>query len=175
VPLNRFGAAVATVVVIGVAATAPNILNRPTKHVQRAAAMTCVPHARLYGTAPAGFEYVTLKGGDRREIIEDLGLEGDDFRKVDIAVAQGPEDDDTAVLVAIPRSSAADGLDDYVAGAKESGRDVTRETLAGHDAARIENPDGSKLLATVKGCHIVIVIAPDETIVKRVAPAVFAA
>jgi hypothetical protein len=50
---------------------------------------------------------------------------------------------------------------------------VRRETVAGHDAARIENQDGSRLVAAVKGCHLLLVIAVDEEVVQGVAPAVF--
>jgi hypothetical protein len=75
--------------------------------------------------------------------------------------------------VATPRSGPSDGLDEFIAGAEDSGAKVTRDTVAGHDAARIDAADGSKFVAAVKGCHIVLVIAPNERIVQQIASAVF--
>jgi hypothetical protein len=138
--------------------------------VAEAQPMRCVPESKLYGTAPSGFEYTRLEGKDAEEAIKAINFDDAGVGRVDVAVAQGPGEDDVAILSSFRRTNAADDIDGFIKGAEGSGAKVKREG----DIAWIKTVAGGTTAAAVNGCHFVMVIGDAEPVVRRLAPTVLA-
>jgi hypothetical protein len=129
----------------------------------------CIQEARLYGSAPAGYEYTPLRGADARDVLKDFELTDPEFGHVPVALAEGPGEKDFAVMIALKRKNAADDLGQFVTGAEQSGGKVTRSELRGRDVAWVKSADGGFVAAGEKGCHVVMLVSEREAVVRRLA------
>jgi hypothetical protein len=50
---------------------------------------------------------------------------------------------------------------------------VRRERIGGRDAAWVKNEDGTRIATAIKGCHLVLVLAETDALLRRVSAAVF--
>ena len=132
----------------------------------------CTKESQLYGAAPAGYEYTPLRGADARDVLREFDLTDPDFGHVPVALAQGPSDEEFAVIIALRRKNAADDLSAFADGAEKSGGRVTRSQLRGHDIAWVKSADGGFVAAGEKGCHVVMLVSEREAVVRHLAPTV---
>ena len=159
--------------VIGLVTVLAEVGNRAREEAEAAAAMpACVPEAKRYGTEPRGFTYTPLDGEDKRSVLETLDLDAPEIGETHVVLAEGRTEDDVLIFISIKRRGVQDGLDDYIAGVRQSGRPVRREQLGGREAAWVENEDGSRIAAAIKGCHFLLVLGDTDELVRQVAPAV---
>jgi hypothetical protein len=160
---------------IGLVTALAQVGNRMREESEAAAApmAACLPDDTRYGTEPKGFTYTPLGGQDKRDVLEQLEFDDPAIKNPHVVLAEGRTEDDILIFISIKRSGPQDDLDDYIAGARESGRPVRREQIGGREAAWVENEDGSRIATAIKGCHFLLVLGDTDAIVRQVAPAVF--
>ena len=105
-------------------------------------------------------------------MLETLDLDAPEIGETHVVLAEGRTEDDVLIFISIKRRGVQDGLDDYIAGVRQSGRPVRREQLGGREAAWVENEDGSRIAVAIKGCHFLLVLGDTDELVRQVAPAV---
>lgn len=157
---------------VGVIATLADAGNRAREDAEASAATSaCEPEATRYGTEPPGFTYTPLEGEEAQSVLDQLEFDEPEFDGPDVVLAEGRSEDDVLIFISI-ELRPGEGLDNYVGGVRDAGRPVERRRIGGREAALVFNEDGSRIAASVKGCHIVLVLGAGD-LVQRVAPAVF--
>jgi hypothetical protein len=167
-PRTAWTARVAALLILGVGPLAA--CGTTGNRARAAQSMKCVPESKLYGPAPARFEYRQLKGEEAKQAIKTINFEDAGVGHVDVTVAQGPRDSDIAILSSFRRTNASDDLEGFIDGAKGVGATVRREG----DIAWIKPTGGGTTAVAVNGCHFVMVIGDAEPVVRKLAPTVLA-
>jgi hypothetical protein len=150
--------------------------SKPSPPVETVAAepTPCVADDALYGTPAAGFEYIQLEGDTRRAALESISLDLDEFGDADARLAARTEGKgDNALLVAVPLEQPEHALEDFARGARASGKPVERRAIAGHDVRWADYGADGSIAVSLKGCHLVWVVAADMRTTRRLARAVF--
>jgi hypothetical protein len=134
----------------------------------------CVAGADLYGAPASGYHYDELDDAQRGEAIESVGIDASRFGEIDARLARADDDEQTGLLLAVPLEDEPNALEDFAGGAAGSGKPVRREDVAGHDVRWVDYGTDGTIAVSLKGCHLVWVVAADEKTVRRLAEAVFA-
>jgi hypothetical protein len=130
-----------------------------------AAQAACVPAAKSYGPAPAGWTYAQADAPTRAQILELMKIDSEPG--VDVRIASHRDVD--VILVAVPNVGPS-----YVAGADSGAREAgATVSKASYGPSVHDHRNGSRVVVGPRGCNVVWVVGRGNEIVDTVARSIF--